>query len=108
MSKRLKIILYKRKLIEDDETGNRKIDNNTMEVIKLTNNRQKNYDDEIVFSYRVTKDDKVFIYWYEKQVTVLKGNKARKFIFQIKGSSFEEEQLLMARVTGNFKHGNER
>src|SRR6478672_1312424 len=34
-------------------------------------------DDEI-FSYRESKD-KVFIFWYKKQVMILKGQQARKF-----------------------------
>lgn len=69
---------------------------------------KKQVKDEVVFSYKVTKDGKALIYWYGKQVTIMKGNKASKFISQIERADFEEQQLLMARATGNLKHGNER
>ncbi len=62
----------------------------------------------IVFTYRITKDAKVFIYWYGKQVTIMKGKQASKFISKINRPNQEEQQLLMAKITGNFKRGNER
>ena len=68
-------------------------------------------DDEIgrseaeCFSYRVTKDGKVFISWYGKWVTTLSGSKADSFIHNI--SVGKDAQLLMAKATGHFKHGNE-
>jgi len=61
-----------------------------------------------VFSYTLTKDEKVLIYWYNKLVTTLKGDKARKFTAQIDATDDHEAQLIMARATGNFKRGNER
>ncbi len=61
-----------------------------------------------VFTYRITKENRVFIYWYGKQITILKGKKAQKFIGKIANADHEEAQLLMARGTGNFKRGNER
>ena len=64
--------------------------------------------DEQVFSYRATKDGKVFISWNGKQVTILKGPKADAFLEAMDGADDETAQLLMARVTGNFKRGNER
>lgn len=74
----------------------------------MNKNNLRNYEEENVFSYRLTKDGKVFIYWYDKQVTILKGKKASKFISKIDRVNQEEQQLLMARVTGNFKRGNEK
>ena len=63
---------------------------------------------EEVFTYRASKDGKVFIAWHGKQVTILKGQAAAKFLRSVDGASEHEAQLAMARVTGNFKHGNER
>ncbi len=63
--------------------------------------------DEEVFSYRESKD-KVFIFWYKKQVMILKGQQARKFIDKIAHLDGKAAQLVMAKITGNFKHGNER
>jgi hypothetical protein len=63
--------------------------------------------DEDIFSYRASKD-KVFIFWYNKQVMILKGQQARKFIDKIAHLDGKAAQLVMAKITGNFKHGNER
>ena len=60
------------------------------------------------FTFRGTKDGKVFIYWHGKQIMILKGEVAGKFIESISKLNPEESQLLMARETGHFKHGNER
>jgi hypothetical protein len=60
------------------------------------------------FSYRATKDEKVFISWNGRTVTTLSGAKARRFLSEAERTDAEGEQLLMARATGNFKRGNER
>lgn len=60
-----------------------------------------------VFSYRATRD-KVLISWRGRQVTVLKGPAAAKFLDSIAGLEGQAAQLVMAKVTGNFKRGNER
>jgi hypothetical protein len=63
---------------------------------------------EEVFSYKISKDKKVFLFWYGKQVMILKGKDSEKFIARISSVDFQEAQLIMAKVTGNFKRGNER
>jgi len=68
--------------------------------------KRSRLDDEI-YSYRESKD-KVFIFWYKKQVMILKGQQARKFIDKIEHLDGKAAQLVMAKITGNFKHGNER
>jgi hypothetical protein len=60
------------------------------------------------FTFRETKDGKVLIYWRGKQVTVLKGKVASKFLNDVSSADSIQEQLVMARVTGHFKHGNEK
>ena len=64
-------------------------------------------DDE-VFSYQAAKDEKVFISWHGKRVTILRGEKAMRFLADMKGLHGKEAQLKMAKITGNFKHGNEK
>ncbi|MCL2376154.1 MAG: hypothetical protein FWC76_02040 [Defluviitaleaceae bacterium] len=64
--------------------------------------------DEEVFAYKITKDKKVFILYHGKQVTTLSGSKAEKFIADISDVDGKEAQLIMAKVTGNFKRGNEK
>jgi hypothetical protein len=63
---------------------------------------------EEVFAYRTSKDGKVFITWYGRQVKILKGPAAQRFLASIAGLDGLDAQLVMAKITGNFKHGNER
>jgi hypothetical protein len=64
-----------------------------------------------VFSYRITRNGKLFIYWHGrngKREIVLKGARAEKLIGELPGLDPEQQQLALARATGNFKRGNER
>ncbi|SCY10276.1 hypothetical protein [Alkaliphilus peptidifermentans] len=61
-----------------------------------------------IFSYSVAKANKVFIYWHGKQIMILKGADSEKFLQRISNANELEAQLIMAKVTGNFKRGNER
>lgn len=61
-----------------------------------------------IFAYRISKDRKVFISWHGKQVTTLCGRRAEEFISDIENANEKDAQLIMARTTGNFKHGNEK
>jgi uncharacterized transporter YbjL len=64
--------------------------------------------DEEIFTYRITKDNKAFISYEGKQVTALSGKKADAFIAKISKAEGKDAQLIMAKVTGNFKRGNEK
>jgi hypothetical protein len=63
---------------------------------------------EAVFSYFQSKDGKIFISWHGQQVKILKGSAAQRFAERISRIDPYAAQLLMARVTGNFKRGNEK
>jgi hypothetical protein len=69
---------------------------------------QSNKFDAEIFSYRKSKENKVFIYWNNKQVMILKNKMAQKFIKQMEGLADRDKQLVMAKITGNFKRGYER
>jgi hypothetical protein len=69
---------------------------------------KRNRLDDDVFTYRETKDNTVHISWYGKRVMTLKGPQARKFLAKIADLDGKAAQLVMAKITGNFKHGNER
>jgi len=64
-------------------------------------------DDE-PFDYQITKDNRVLLYYENKLIKTLSGKSAKKFISDIEGLDWHEEQLVMAKATGNFKRGNER
>lgn len=69
--------------------------------------KRKKLEEEF-FSYRVSKDNKVFIFWYGKQVMILKGKESDKFLAKVSKADTKETQLIMAKITGNFKRGNEK
>ena len=60
-----------------------------------------------VFSFKETKSGNVFISWQGKTVTTLAGDGARRFLARAEGADAEGLQQLMARATGNCKHGKE-
>jgi hypothetical protein len=69
---------------------------------------KRNKLDDEPFSYSVSKDKKVFICWHDKIVAILKEKDRDKFLARIENADTKEAQLIMAKVTGNFKHGNEK
>jgi hypothetical protein len=62
----------------------------------------------VSFTWAATKDGLVRICWQGKVVTTLAGDRATRFLEQVEHADEDAEQLLLARVTGNFKRGNER
>jgi hypothetical protein len=60
------------------------------------------------FAWAATKDGRVRISWQGRVVTTLAGQRAARFLEQVEHADDEAAQLLLARVTGNFKRGNER
>ena len=64
--------------------------------------------DDAAFAYVTRKSGEVQISYQGRPVTTLRGEAAAKFVNRIDGLGDRETQHLMARVTGNFKRGNER
>lgn len=63
------------------------------------------------FSYRTAKNGKLFVYWHGnqgKREIVLAGARAAKLARDLPAMTSEQQQLALARATGNFKRGNER
>ena len=60
------------------------------------------------FSYNSTKNGLVQISYHGKIVTSLNGKSASKFLAKIDAGDSDNGQLLMAKATGHFKHGNEQ
>jgi len=60
------------------------------------------------FSYKITKDGKAMVSWDNKQVKVLSEKETTKFLRKVHCKDEFEVQLELAKVTGNFKRGNEK
>ncbi|GLZ75265.1 hypothetical protein Afil01_00720 [Actinorhabdospora filicis] len=57
------------------------------------------------FHYESHMNGTVHISHRGRQVTVLRGSRAQEFLAEVEGG---DDQEVMARWTGNYKHGNER
>ncbi|QWC23284.1 hypothetical protein KJK41_02605 [Bacillus haikouensis] len=74
----------------------------------MSNIDKRNRLEESPFTYREMKNGMVFIDYEGRQVKILKGKEADKFMKRVKmAGSEKEKQLVMAKITGNFKRGNE-
>ena len=60
------------------------------------------------FSRRVTKDGRVRISFRGRHVMTVAGRQADQLRARLEAADPRTEQLLLAKVTGNFKRGNER
>lgn len=69
---------------------------------------QRDILDEEPFDYKELKDNKVQIYWNNKPVMLVKGSAAQKLLMKLEKVSGKEIQLTLAKITGNFKRGNEK
>lgn len=81
---------------------------NNQEGKSMDNIDKRNRLNEVPFSFRVNKNNTVFLEYEGKQVKILKGKDAEKFVRKINFAESEKDrQLIMAKITGNFKRGNE-
>lgn len=64
--------------------------------------------DEMPYSYKLLKDKKALIYYRGKEVATASGKDYNKLERVIALDNKYETQLFLAKVTGNFKRGNER
>lgn len=60
------------------------------------------------FDYKRTKSGKMMIYYENKMIMTLSEKHALKTYQKLQNANEHEQQLILAKVTGHFKHGNER
>ncbi|KGN33687.1 hypothetical protein N802_07665 [Knoellia sinensis KCTC 19936] len=60
------------------------------------------------FEWAERKDGSVAITHHGTVASVLRGRRAQDFIEDVEAVGDGGDQELMARITGNYKHGNER
>ncbi|MBL8516119.1 MAG: hypothetical protein JNM76_04025 [Betaproteobacteria bacterium] len=60
------------------------------------------------FSYQIRKDGSVAVSHSGRVVSVIAGREGEKLAARLSGASVEDVQFALAKVTGNFKRGNER
>ena len=65
--------------------------------------------DEEQFTHKSNRDGTLFVYWNNKHVRTYNGTKAAEILEEIAAAASDRDvQFALARVTGNFKRGNER
>jgi hypothetical protein len=64
--------------------------------------------DDLGFSFCRLKTGELEVMHCGRRAATLRGRDAEDFVAEIQGLGSAEEQQLMARITGNYKHGNER
>lgn len=63
---------------------------------------------DLGFTFRSKKNGEVNISHNGRPATTLRGDAAADFLDEMDDCEFEDQQQVMARVTGNYKRGNER
>lgn len=63
---------------------------------------------DLGFAYQRGRDGEVAISRQGRVVTTLRGRAAQDFLADVEGTPADAQQQAMARVTGNYKRGNER
>jgi hypothetical protein len=63
--------------------------------------------DDDPFTWQVTKDGKVRVFRGGRQVAIVAGARAAKLRPRLEAGA-EEAQQALARVTGNYRRGNEK
>ncbi|MAM70011.1 MAG: hypothetical protein CMP91_02535 [Gammaproteobacteria bacterium] len=65
-------------------------------------------DKDLGFIFEIRKNGDIDIRRHGHSVTLLRGKKALQVASQLKDSEFDQQQQIMARLTGNYKRGNEK
>lgn len=65
-------------------------------------------DGDLGFTYRSRKGGEVQVLHHGKVAATLRGAQAQAFLDDVAGTTLAEAQQSMARLTGNYKRGNER
>ncbi len=60
------------------------------------------------FGYRIAKDGTVFLEYGGRVVKTIKASESTRLLQQLEGASEIQVQLILAKLTGNFKRGNEK
>lgn len=64
--------------------------------------------EDLGFTYQVRKSGEVVVFHEGRLASTLRGREASDFLQKAEGATAEDVQQLMARVTGNYRRGNER
>ena len=61
---------------------------------------------DLGFTYRIRKNGELQVLHHGKLASTLRGAEAQEFVAEVEAGESSHAQQVMARVTGNCKHGN--
>jgi hypothetical protein len=64
--------------------------------------------DDLGFSFTLNKSGDLFILRSGRQVSILRGSRATQAALQLEDLAFRDQQILLAKLSGNYKRGNEK
>ncbi|MGA3058483.1 MAG: hypothetical protein ABSE70_10695 [Candidatus Limnocylindrales bacterium] len=70
--------------------------------------KQDREREDLGFTYRLRKNGEVEVLHYGRRASCLRGADAADFLAEVETGTESDAQHLMARLTGNYKRGNER
>ena len=73
-----------------------------------TSSRNPGFGGDLGFSFRARGSGVVELLRHGRPVATMRGDAARDFLADVASCDGAEAQQLMARLTGNYKRGNER
>ena len=71
-------------------------------------NKSETGSQDLGFGYRVRRNGELEILHHGRLASTLRGNDADDFLAEVETADEGDAQQLMARITGNYKRGNER
>lgn len=80
----------------------------SLPILPRMEDRRNILFDEMPFSYKLVKDKKAIVYYKGKEVFTAVSKDYNKLQRVIAMDNAYELQLFLAKITGNFKRGNER
>ena len=63
---------------------------------------------DLGFTYRTRKNGDIEILHHGRLATTLRGSDGKEFLTEVDTADEDSAQQLMARITGDYKRGNER
>ena len=71
-------------------------------------NKSEPGSQDLGFGYRVRRNGELEILHHGRMASTLRGSDADDFLAEVETADEGDAQQLMARITGNYKRGNER
>ena len=63
---------------------------------------------DLGFGYRTRRNGELEILHHGRMASTLRGSDTDDFLAEVEAADEDDAQQLMARITGNYKRGNER